>query len=186
MNAEEIILFLLRKPSNCKSVPRNGSFFKEFCENHCGFPKVFFQSIQEQGLLGSALFLSWYIFIIVLSYFYYFWRYLFPFCLLAAEVESFFFLHGHCKCFWPLQWLASWFGELQLDLWWICLETWKFALNYVKQEWSITIDRFSRETTWGEILKKWQPFSSACRVVQYYSLIHSGNWQRFKVLSLQY
>lgn len=56
MNAEEITLFFLRKSSNCKSVPRNGTFFKEFCEKSQWISQgILFQSIQERGQLGESV-----------------------------------------------------------------------------------------------------------------------------------
>lgn len=81
-----------------------------------------------------------------------------------------------CKLIWgaPAGFMLVMLRDLE-----ICFELLETRMIYY--HWHIFQRDHLRENT-----EKWQPFSSACRVVQYYSLIHSGNRQRCKVLSLQY
>jgi len=216
VNAEEIkTLFLLRSPSKCESLPRGGTFSKEFYGKSqwifLGIPcfqpypearpsgeeiGVFFLVLWKQlKTCILLLLLSWSIntvpagnnsywcasnffplaakgrqaeFVLKLVDFHdssqvlsfcHCLRYLFPFPLLRCSYQlkvTEFILLFHYKgflAFMVIEWLASFFGELQLDLCWMCLKTWEYGLNYKNDLLSFT--HFPKSLVEGKILKNY-------------------------------
>lgn len=88
------------------------------------------------------LFLRWQIFIIVLRCFHSVipWGICFPYVssemwLSVKVYRVYIILLCNYKCFLAfavIEWLASCFGELQLDLGWICLKSWEYGFELIE------------------------------------------------------